>query len=89
MTVGEKRPGTTELGSLPRKKTRSTKLTYEAVLHDDDVNTIVDRFCESMTEPITAFTTMQEAMKKTIEMQLTELKSLVSHVSHVAIPTPV
>lgn len=35
------------------------------------------------------FTTTQEALKKTIEAQLTELKSLISHVPHVAIPTPV
>ena len=66
-TVGDKRPSTTELGSLTRKKTRVVKLTYQAVLHDDDFNTIADRVYDSMTEPITTFTTMQEAMKKTIE----------------------
>ena len=87
--IGKTRQGTTELGIPPRKKTRDTKLTYQAMLHDDDVNTIADRVCESMIEPITAVTTVQEAMKKAIEVQLTELKSLVSHSSHVAIQTPV
>ena len=62
MTVGEKRQGTIELGSLLRKKTRATKLIYQVVLHDDDVNTIVDRVCDSMIEPITTFTTTQEVM---------------------------
>ena len=56
MTVGEKRQGTIELGSPSRKKTRSTKMTYQAVLHDDDVNTIVDRVYDSMSKPITTFT---------------------------------
>lgn len=59
------------------------------VLHDDDFNTIADKVYDSMSELITTFTTVQEVLKKTIEVQLTELKSLVSHVSHVAIPTPV
>ena len=76
------------MGSLPRKKERVAKPTYQEVLHDDDFNTIVDRFCDSMTESITTFTTTQEALKKTIEAQLTELKSLVSHAPHVSIPTP-
>ena len=40
-----------------RKKERVTKTTYQEVLHDDDVNTIADRFYDSMTEPITTFTT--------------------------------
>ena len=89
MIVGEKRQGTTELGSPPRKKTRATKSTYQEVLHDDDVNTIKDKVCDSMTEPITTVRTTQEVMKKAIEAQLIELKSLVSHAPHVAIQTPV
>ena len=67
VTVGEKRLGTTELGSPKRKKTKVTKPTYKVVLHDDDVNTIAERVCDSMIEPITTFTTMQEVMKKAIE----------------------
>ena len=59
------------------------------MLHDDDVNTIEDRVYDSMTKPITTFTIVQEVMKKAIEAQLIELKSLVSHASHVAIQTPV
>ena len=86
-TVGKKRPSTTDTGSTPRKKERVTKPTYQVVLHDDDFNTIADRFCDSMSEPIIAFTILQEALNKTIKSQLIELKSLVSHVPHVAIPT--
>lgn len=87
--VGEKRSATTELGSSPRKKARVSKPTYQAVLHDDDINIMVDSVCDSMSESITTFTTVQEVLKKTIEAQLTELKSLVSHTLHVAIPTTV
>ena len=86
-TIGEKQSGTIELGSSSRKKERVAKTTYQVVLHDDDFNSIMDRVYDSMTEPITTFTTTQEAMKKIIEAQLMELKSLVSHVPHVVIPT--
>lgn len=86
MTLGEKRPSTIYMGSSPRKKARLSKSTYQSLLHDDDFNTIVDRVCNSMYEPITTFTTTKEALKKTIEAQLTELKTLVSHTPHVAIP---
>ena len=89
MIVGEKRPGTTALGSLLRKKAKATKSTYQVVLHDDDFNTITDRVYDSMTEPITTFKTEQEVMEKAFEGQLTELKCLVSHTSNVAIQTPV
>ena len=58
-TVVEKRQGTTELGSLSRKTTRATKPIYQAVLLDDDVNIIVERVYDSMTEPIKTFTTVQ------------------------------
>ena len=58
------------------------------MLHEDDVNTIADKFYDSMTDPIIAFKTVQDVMKKAIEAQLTELKSLVSHTPHVAIQTP-
>jgi hypothetical protein len=87
--VGEKQSGTIELGSSLRKKASVSKLTYQAVLHDNDFNTIADRVRDSMTEPIIALTTAQDAMKKTIEVQLMDLKSLVSHAPHVVLPTPV
>lgn len=57
MTLSEKRPSTTNTGSSLRKKARVSKPTYQVVLHDDDFNTIVDRVCDSMSEPITTFTT--------------------------------
>ena len=66
--VGENRSGTIELGSSSRKKERVAKPTYQVVLHDDDFNTIADRVCDSVSEPITTFTTTQEALKKTIEV---------------------
>lgn len=77
------------MGSSLRKKARVAKPIYQAVLHDDEFNTIADRVFDSMTESITTFTTTQEALKKTVKAQLTQLKSLVSQASHVAIPTPV
>ena len=86
--VGEKRQGTTDLGSLQKKKTRATNLIYKAVLHDNGVSTIAGKVYDSMIEPITTFTTVQEVMKKAIEAQLMELKSLVSHAMHVDIQTP-
>ena len=88
-TLGEKRPSTTDTGSSPRKKRKSSKPTYQAVLHDDDLETIVDRVCDNMSESITAFKTAQEALKQTIEVQLTELKTLVSHAPPVTTPAPV
>ena len=87
MTLGEKRPSMTETGSSPRKKERVAKPTYQVVLHDDDFNTIAAKVCDSVSEPITTFITMQDALKKTIEAQLMKLKSFVSHAPHVAIPT--
>ena len=69
------------------KKVRVSKPTYHVVLHDDDFNTIPDKVYDSISKSITTFTTMQDGLKKTIEAQLMELKSLVSHASHVAIPT--
>ena len=77
------------MGCSQKKKTKATTLIYEAMLHEDDVNTIADKFYDSMTDPIIAFKTAQDVMKKAIEAQLTELKSLVSHTPHVAIQTPV
>jgi hypothetical protein len=56
------------VGKPPRKKTRATKLIYQAVLHDDDVNTIADAMTPiTLLQPITTFTTVQDAMKKAIE----------------------
>lgn len=88
-TLGEKRPSMTDTRSSPRKKERVSKPTYQAVVHDDDFNTNADRVYDSISESITTFTTVQEALKNTIEVQLMKLKSLVSHALHVAIPTPV
>ena len=64
-TAREKRPSTSELGSSLRKKGRVAKPTYQAVLHDDDFNTIADRVYDSMSESITTFKTVQEALKQT------------------------
>lgn len=69
----------TDIGNSPRKKGKSSKPTYQAVLNDDDFNTIADRVCDSMSKPITVFTFAQEVLKQTIEAQLIELKTLVSH----------
>jgi hypothetical protein len=55
-TIGEKRPSMTDIGNLPRKKRRSVKPTYQVVLNEDDFTTIANRVCDSMTKPITAFT---------------------------------
>ena len=56
-----------------------SKPTYQAVLHGDSFDTIIDRVCNSMSELITTFKTVQEALKQKIEAQLTALKTLVSH----------
>ena len=42
-----------------------------------------------MLEPITTITTVQEALKQTIEAQLTELKTLVSHAPQVGTPSTI
>ena len=81
--IGEKRPSTTDIGSSPRKKRKSSKPTYHAVLHEDNFESIADRVCDTMSEPITTITTIQEALKHTIEAQLTELKALVRHTPQV------
>lgn len=59
------------------------------MLHEDDFEAIVDRVCDTMSEPITTFKTTQEALKQTIRAQLTELKTLVSHAPQVATPTTI
>ena len=66
-TTGEKWQSTTDTGSSPRKKRRSSKPTYHAVLHKDDFESIADKVCDSMSKPITAITTTQEVLKYTIE----------------------
>ena len=48
-------------------------------MHKDYFESIADRVCDSMPKLITTITTAHEALKKTIETQLTELKTLVSH----------
>jgi len=58
-------------------------------LHEDDFESIADRVCDSLSKPITAITTAQEALKQTIETQLMELKTLVSHAPQVATPSTV
>ena len=72
---------------MSKKKRKSSKETYQAVLNEDNFATITDRVCDSMTKPIRAFTSTQEALKHTIEVQLTELEALVHHTPHVAMPS--
>ena len=86
-SIGEKFPSTTDTGSSPRKKRKGSKPTYHTILHDDDFENIADRVCDSMSRPITMIKTMQEALEQTIETQLTELKTLVSHTPQVATPS--
>ena len=47
--VGEKKLGTIETRSPPRKKSRLTKPTYQAVFHDEDFNTLTNKVCDNMT----------------------------------------
>ena len=56
-----------------------SKPTHHTVLYDDELKKIVDRVCDSMSRPITTITTVQEALKQTIETQIMELRMLVSH----------
>jgi len=86
-TISEKQPSMTDIGNLPRKKRKSSRPTYQAVLNEDDFTTIADKVYDSMTEPITTFTSTQEALKQSIEAQLTELKTLVHHAPQVATPS--
>lgn len=78
-SIGEKRPSTIDTGSSLRKKRKSSKLTYQAVLHDDDLETIADRVYDTILAPITAIIAAQEVLKQTIETQIIELKKLVNH----------
>ena len=66
-TLGEKWPNMTDTRTLPRKKKKISKPTYQVVLNEDDFDTIADKVCDSMSEPITALKTVQEALKQTIE----------------------
>ena len=86
-SIGEKWPSTTDTGSSPRKKRKSSKPTYQVVLHNDDLETNVDRVYDTISTLITAITTAQEAIKQTIETQIIELKTLVSHAPQVATPS--
>ena len=79
ISIEEKQPCQTNMGSSPRKKRKSSRPTFQAVLHEDDFESIADRVYDTMSEPITTITTAQEVLKQTIETQLTELKTLVSH----------
>ena len=72
---------------MPRKKRKSSKPTYQAVLHDDDLETIVDRVYDTISALITTITIAQEALKQTIETHITKLKTLVSHAQQVATPS--
>ena len=45
------------MGSLSRKKRKSSKPTHQEVLHDDDLETIVDRVYDTISAPITTITT--------------------------------
>ena len=42
-TISEKRPSTTDTGNSLRKKRKSSKPTYHAVLHEDDFESIADK----------------------------------------------
>ena len=77
-SISEKHQSTTDMGSSPRKKRKISKPTYQAVLHDDDLETIADRVDNTISTRITAISTLQEALKQTIETQITELKMLVT-----------
>lgn len=56
-SIGEKWPSTTDTGSSPRKKRKSSKPTYHIVLCDVDFENITNRVCDSMSKPITSITT--------------------------------
>ena len=86
-SIGEKRPHTTDTRSSPRTKRKSSILTFHMVLMENDFEGIADRVYGIMTKPLTAITTVQEVLKKTIEIELTELKMLMSHTSQVATPS--
>ena len=77
-SIGEKQPRTTDTGSSPRKKQKSSRPTFQEVLHEHDFESIADRVYDTMSESITTITTAQEVLKKTIETQFTELKTLMS-----------
>ena len=85
--VGEKRPRQTNTGSSPRKKMKSSRPTYQAVLHEDYFESIADKVYNTISELITTITTTQEALKQTIETQLMELRMLVSHAPQVDTPS--
>ena len=57
-TLGKKRPSMMDIGNSLTKKRKSSKPTYIAVLHDDDLDTIVEKVCDNMFELITTFKTM-------------------------------
>ena len=78
-----------DTGNLPRKKRKSFEPTYQAVLHNDDLETIVDKVYDNMVKPITAFKTMKEVLKQMMDVQLMELKILVSHAPQATTPAPV
>ena len=62
-TLDLNRPSMTDTGSSPWKKRKSSKPTYQAVLHDNDLETILDRVRDNMAKPITIFKTAQEVLK--------------------------
>lgn len=78
-SIGEKQPRTTDTGSSPRMKKKSSKPTFQTVLQEEDFEGIADRVYGTMSESLTVITTVPEALKQTIETQLTELKTLMSH----------
>lgn len=61
--INEKWPSTIDIGSSPRKKRKSSKPTYQAILHDDKFESIADRVYDTISTLITAITTAQEALK--------------------------
>ena len=66
---------------------KSSRPTFQAVLHEDDFESIADRVYDTMSEPITVIKTVQKELKQTIETQLTELRTLVSHTPQVDTPS--
>ena len=66
-SIGEKQPCTIDTGSSPRKKHKSSRPTFQAILHEDNFESIADRVYGTMSLPITTITTTQEALKRTIE----------------------
>ena len=80
-SIGKKRPCTTDTGSSPRTKWKSLKPAFHTVFMENNFEGIADRVYGTMTEPLTAITTVQEVLKQMIETQVMKLKMLMRHTS--------